>query len=266
MCTILLRINPDASWPVQLAFVRDEDRSRPTDPPAAWWPHLPSVIGGRDARAGGTWLAVDATDRPAVAMLVDQYDPAAHAPDPAHSPTRGTLPLVALERGDAFDPRRDLPGRFSDYQPYHLVVVRATHDGWSSERWGWSGSELDHEVLGPGDHVLASRAATVPGEPQRRARLLDRLAALRLEWVDLYEPTLQAWGPWPRLLDARGVTADDLGEVAIHSISRHPGFGTVGASLVALSATAQVRYDVNPTTTVDPAGWQQVALAGTQQK
>ncbi|HZD97636.1 MAG TPA: NRDE family protein, partial [Micromonosporaceae bacterium] len=69
MCTVLLRRSPGARWPILLAAVRDEFTGRAWDPPAAHWPEEPSIFGGRDRLAGGTWLAVD-RDRPAVAALL----------------------------------------------------------------------------------------------------------------------------------------------------------------------------------------------------
>jgi uncharacterized protein with NRDE domain len=56
MCTVLLRFRPGRRWPLLVAAVRDEFLERPWDPPAAHWPR-PTIIGGRDRTAGGTWLA-----------------------------------------------------------------------------------------------------------------------------------------------------------------------------------------------------------------
>lgn len=247
MCTVLLRLAPDAEWPVRIAFVRDEDRDRPSDPPSAWWPDLPRVIGGRDARAGGTWLAVDADRPPAAALLTDQFDPAATIPDPAISPTRGRLPLLALERGAHFDLEADAPGGVDVYQPFHLVTVLRESGSWAVERWGWNGTRLDHELLPAGDHVVASRAPTLPGELRRRSTLLDQLGAIHPE---------SGWAPWIELLDSRDVQPGDLDRVAIHSISQRPGFGTVGATLLSLAEDGRVHYQYNRTHTLDPAAWE----------
>jgi hypothetical protein len=264
MCTVLLRLRDDAQWPVQLAFVRDEDRSRPTDPPGAWWSHLPHVVGGRDARAGGTWLAVDArADAPAIALLTDRLEPDASLPDPAQSPTRGSLPLLVLEHGADFDVERHLPAGIERYQPFNLVRIapgprRADVVG---RIWSWDGSNLVAEPLELGDHVVASRSPALDGEPRRRMVLLDQLARVEVDPIDPVAPTQDAWGDWPRLLDSRQVGPDDLGHVAIHSVRQRPGFGTVGASLVALSSSGEVRYDANHTTSIDPLAWTPVRIA-----
>ncbi|WP_201845503.1 NRDE family protein [Myceligenerans indicum] len=59
MCTVLLRLDPAADWPLLLAAVRDEVADRPWEPPGEYWPQeAPGLVGGRDLLAGGTWLAV----------------------------------------------------------------------------------------------------------------------------------------------------------------------------------------------------------------
>ncbi len=260
MCTVLVRLDPHGEWPVLVAFVRDEDRSRPTAPPAAWWPDHPSVVGGRDDVAGGTWFALETSDPPALALLTDQFDPAVTLPDPALSPTRGTLPLLALARGPLFDLEADAPGGVPTYQSFHLVSATLDHGVWHAERWGWDGVQLDHEELPPGDHVIASRALTLPGERARRARILDAMAGLGSGDPDPARPVADAWGDWLDLLDGRGVAPDDLDSLTVRSVRERPGFGTVGASLVGFSADGRVRYDVNRTASIDPNSWTAVAL------
>ena len=56
MCTVLLRFQPAAEWPVLVAAVRDEFLARPWDPPAEHWPAYPGLVGGRDRLACGTCL------------------------------------------------------------------------------------------------------------------------------------------------------------------------------------------------------------------
>ncbi|MCB0880375.1 MAG: NRDE family protein [Thermoleophilia bacterium] len=260
MCTVLLRLRPDSAWPVRLAFVRDEDRDRPSDPPARWWPQLPHAIGGRDARAGGTWLAVDLSSPTSLAMLTDRYDPTAALPDLTSSPTRGTLPLVSLERGPHFDLEADVPGGVAVYQPFHLASLQRDRERWIAERWSWTGSALDHARLDAGDHVIASRASTLPGELQRRARLLAELEMVDDDDRDFDAAGDSTWSDWIDLLDARSVQPDQLDAIAIHSVAQRPGFGTVGASLVAIAADGRVRYDINRTPDLSPDAWRRVPI------
>src|SRR5689334_2294760 len=94
MCTVLVRLRPGAAWPVLLAAVRDEFLDRPWDPPAAHWPEHPSIVGGRDRTAGGTWLAVDPVGRSLAAILNGKRLPLLASGEAR--PSRGALPLAAL--------------------------------------------------------------------------------------------------------------------------------------------------------------------------
>jgi uncharacterized protein with NRDE domain len=62
MCLILLATDFHPEYSLIVAANRDEFYDRPTAP-AAFWFNPPSVLGGRDLEAGGTWLGVDTTGR-----------------------------------------------------------------------------------------------------------------------------------------------------------------------------------------------------------
>jgi len=57
MCLIVFAWRPGHALPLLLAANRDEFHARPSLPLAAW-EDAPSIIGGRDLQAGGTWLGV----------------------------------------------------------------------------------------------------------------------------------------------------------------------------------------------------------------
>src|SRR4051794_23384173 len=57
VCTVVVRWAPQQ--PVQVLALRDELVGRDFDDPAAWWPDQPSVVGGRDRVAGGSWCVTD---------------------------------------------------------------------------------------------------------------------------------------------------------------------------------------------------------------
>ena len=61
MCLIAFTLDPNPSWRLVLAANRDEYFDRPTTP-LAWWPDS-SVVGGRDLRAGGSWMAMSRSGR-----------------------------------------------------------------------------------------------------------------------------------------------------------------------------------------------------------
>ncbi|MGW0199243.1 NRDE family protein, partial [Nonomuraea sp. NPDC003201] len=53
MCTLIVK--PGRT--LTLMGVRDEFTDRPWEAPGEHWPEHPGVVGGRDLKAGGTWLA-----------------------------------------------------------------------------------------------------------------------------------------------------------------------------------------------------------------
>ncbi|XP_034931878.1 uncharacterized protein [Populus alba] len=76
-------------YPLLLLQNRDEYHNRPTEP-AAWWDGS-EILGGRDAVAGGTWLACSRTGRVAFITNVLELHPLPEAK------SRGELPVLFLE-------------------------------------------------------------------------------------------------------------------------------------------------------------------------
>ncbi|MGH7732039.1 MAG: NRDE family protein, partial [Candidatus Eiseniibacteriota bacterium] len=98
MCTLIIGRDVVAPGTVLLAANRDEDPARPSDPPAVLR-ETPRLIGGRDRRAGGTWLAV--RESRAVVAILNRRDrsgePAPPAPDRR---SRGALVLEVAAAGE----------------------------------------------------------------------------------------------------------------------------------------------------------------------
>jgi len=136
MCTILLKLAPGTAEPVLLAANRDEWRARPSDDPGVL---APGVFGGRDRRAGGTWLAVGRRGLAAITNVTGM------APRP-DGPSRGRLPLDALAGA--------LPVDLRGWNAFILLVVDAggarvvSHDG--------RGTVTGPTALGPGTHAVTN--------------------------------------------------------------------------------------------------------------
>src|SRR6476646_9539668 len=62
MCLVLMALETHPEYSLIVAANRDEFYDRPTAP-AAFWPGAPSVVGGRDLKAGGSWLGIDRSGR-----------------------------------------------------------------------------------------------------------------------------------------------------------------------------------------------------------
>lgn len=92
MCLIVFDWRPGSAIPLRLAANRDEFHDRPSAALAVW-DDAPGIIGGRDLRAGGTWLA--AHERGRLAAVTNVRDPEFKAP--VDGPSRGALVRDALE-------------------------------------------------------------------------------------------------------------------------------------------------------------------------
>ncbi|MEK6371733.1 MAG: NRDE family protein [Acidobacteriota bacterium] len=84
MCLIAIAHLASARWPLVIAANRDEFFDRPARA-AHGWEDAPDVLGGRDLRAGGSWLAVTRGGRFAMVTNVRGL------PEPPDAPSRGAL-------------------------------------------------------------------------------------------------------------------------------------------------------------------------------
>jgi hypothetical protein len=164
MCTVVTR--SVAGEPVQVLAIRDEFVSRDFDPPGKWWPDQPSVVGGRDRQAGGSWCVTDVVSG-STALVLNRVE--------KHSgtPSRGVLPLAAVAVGAAWPERVD-PADMASF-----TLVLATGGGVSA--WIWDAVQLRRVDLEAGTHVFTSRAIDTGDE---KAELLGPQFESR-PWLDI---------------------------------------------------------------------------------
>ncbi|WP_066521446.1 NRDE family protein [Curtobacterium ammoniigenes] len=205
MCTVVIRTDPGADWPVTMLAMRDESPSRPWDPPGAWWPDRdPTVRGVRDRSAGGAWLA--ASDAAGLAVVLNRWEPV----DPTAAggwTTRGVLPLDAVIDGVEPNPAGEQPTTRA------FNLMRVAPDG-AVTVTAWDGERVRRTALGPGVHMLTHGA---PDDPAV-ARIAAWLPAFReappttppvsgpLEEIARIDDEPDPWTPWFRTLVAS--TAD----------------------------------------------------------
>lgn len=249
MCTAVVSIDPSSPVPVLLCGVRDEFLARPWLPPAQHWPSQPSVWGGRDVRAGGTWLAVD-TDGPRAAALLNAFGP--HAPL-SNRLSRGALPLAF-----ALPAEEDLPR----FDPFHLLV--ASPDGVRMSTW--DGVAPVSRDLGPGLHIvvnsgLEGRGPLAGAPPHAVDDIAARLAHFRpllhaaARPVPLSGSTADAWGAWLPLLTGDALPVDDPSALVVRRDFGENGiWGTNSISLVGLARDG-ARYDFSA---VPALNWQRI--------
>ncbi len=204
MCTIILDIGADG---VNIAANRDEMADRPWDPPGPYWP---GIFGGRDATAGGTWMALN---RHGVMAAVLNRPGTLGALTGKRS--RGELPLLALAAPSAREAATAVAGLDAGrYRACNLVL--ADRSGAYFLRL-LGKNQPDMVALPTGVSMITS------GEPNdmtlpRIARHLPRFANT-------------AFAQWGTLLADR--TATQAEQLCI-PVPQGGGFGTLCASLVSL--------------------------------
>jgi hypothetical protein len=164
MCTVVTRWT--AGEPLRILAIRDEFISRDFDPPDAWWPGQPSVIGGRDRRAGGSWCVSDARTG-VTALVLNRIE--RHV----GTPSRGVLPLAAVAAGTHW------PDDVDHREMASFTLVMAGPDGVTA--WDWDATEFVRQDLAAGTHVFTSRGADAADE---KAGRLGKEFAER-PWLDV---------------------------------------------------------------------------------
>jgi hypothetical protein len=252
MCTAVVSFEPDSIFPVLLVGVRDEFASRPWEPPAGHWTDRPSLIGGRDLLAGGTWLAVD-PDVPRAACILNGHGPL--APEGIRA-SRGELPLRLVAEGGLgdFEPKR--------YDPFHLLGAEPD----AVRMWSWDGEELTEQNLTSGLHIIVNSGLegrggrhTGPGMDEMAARVayFRPLLATARRPEPGAGPTVPAWGEWLPLIDGDGLDRDDPRALVVRrDLGEGRIWGTGSISLVALTRDG-LRYDFSGVPG-DPRAWRTV--------
>lgn len=231
MCTVV--IDDAGAGEARLLAVRDEDPQREWDALGAWWPEShPGVIGIRDRRAGGAWLAANPSER-RLAVLLNRADVLDLPADAVQS--RGSL---ALESVLGRSPVAPLP-----MHGFNLLEVRPE----GSRVLSWDGVELRETPIEPGTHMIAHDDLDDPETP--------RIAA----WL----PEFRALGPaagsadWPaEWIALLGDTArlDPEDDRAIIRDNRPHGYPTQSLLYCTASVTAG-GVDVRDVRLPSPGHW-----------
>jgi len=166
MC--LLAFSYDATPTHSLVFAgnRDEFYDRPTAP-AAVWEDAPHVLGGRDLKAGGTWMGVTRTGHWGVVTNIRE-------PDAYHPDARSRGALVADYLRDEPPPEQYLEALASEadrYNGFNLLV------GTPTSLYYYSNRESGVHAVQPGIHGLSNDRLDTPWPKVERAtaRLRARL-------------------------------------------------------------------------------------------
>ena len=146
MCLIVFAVRPDDEQVLLLAGNRDEFHERPTEP-LGWWQDRPGIVGGRDVKAGGTWLAASRHGR--FATVTNSRD--AEEPQPGLR-SRGLLVTDFLESDRSpIEFLESVDG--SHYAGFNLVISDGRSVAYGGNR-GVGPRELDPGVYAVSNAVL----------------------------------------------------------------------------------------------------------------
>lgn len=197
MCLIVFDWQPTAEVRLKLAANRDEYHARPTEPLHRWLDA--PLIGGRDLRSGGTWLA--AADKARFAALTNVREGV--MPSPANAPSRGGLVRAALEAPDLEGWLEGLvASQARRYAGFNLLAMRG------NRLWHLHHShEVTYlEAVPPGLHGLSNASLDTSWPKLRRARQALEAALATSDWRQAM---------WPAMSDPRPADDDELPDTGV---------------------------------------------------
>jgi uncharacterized protein with NRDE domain len=215
MCLILIALDSHTNYALVVAANRDEFYDRPSAA-AAFWSDHPDVLGGRDLKAGGTWLGIDRSGRFAAVTNYRQGEREAVAP-------RSRGHLVSDYLTTAVDPRACLERVEPDaalYNGFNLIV------GGPRELFYYSNREGSRRLLGPGIYGLSNHLLDTPWPKVTsgktalsalmgsKAELVPDLLALLSDRSQAADHSLPQTGvglAWERLLSAAFISSSGYG-------------------------------------------------------
>ena len=223
MCTLAIYFQVFRPYPVVIAANRDEFLDRPASQPVVL-ARNPEVVGGKDLKAGGTWLGLNAHG--VVAGLLNRRSEA--PADPALR-SRGLLCLEAMGFATASEAARYV-GRQNgaDYNFFNLLIASRDQAFVAYNRNG----EIELAELPPGLHLLTNLDVN-DFECPKISLAYDRFAALARDSGDAPDPARMRMA-LARLL-ADHTTQLDPRSGRLNSLCLHlDGYGTRSSSMIFL--------------------------------
>jgi len=232
MCTVIIRVPESAEQPTRVLAIRDEDPSRPWNPLGRWWPEAhEGIVGVRDVRAGGAWLAAE-PDAGRLAVLLNRAD----VSDRPESELRSRGAIV-LDSVAGRSPTGD-PGTHG----FNLVEV----DGPRARVLSWDGQSLRTTDLAPGTHMIAHEDVDDPATARITA------------WLEPFRATALGdderwWTPWVALLEET-TNLESTDDRAIIRDNRPFGYPTLSL-LACVASVTQDDIDLRYGELREPGHW-----------
>lgn len=158
MCLIAIAWRAHPRYSLVLAANRDEFHDRPSAP-LAEWPDAPGLFGGRDLRAGGSWLALSANGRLAAVTNVRE-------PDRGGLRSRGAL-ITQYLRSEATssEAAEGLMSEAPRFGAFNLLMFDGQALSYASNR-----PQPHWQPVAPGVHGLSNAALDTPWPKTRRLK------------------------------------------------------------------------------------------------
>jgi uncharacterized protein with NRDE domain len=177
MCLIFISLKEHKDYKLIVAANRDEFYNRKTLP-ADFWSDDPSILGGRDLEAGGTWLAMNKLGR--LSMITNFRDPKNIDPK---APSRGALVSDYLKA--EVDPHlylKKIEPKAKAYNGFNLLV------GDINDLWYLSNYKDGIEQLSPGIHGLSNHLLDTPWPKVEKGKLdFHELISAKFSYDDLFK-------------------------------------------------------------------------------
>jgi uncharacterized protein with NRDE domain len=234
MCLIFVAYKYRPSYDLVIAANRDEFYDRPSAA-AEFWKEAPSVLGGRDLMAGGTWLGI--TKKGRFAAITNYRDPASQREG---APSRGHLVSNFLTGED--DPgdyvRSVVPGAAA-YNGFSLFVGDRSTLYYFSNRGGGP-KELPPGLYGLSNHLLDTpwpkvergkktlEVLLADADPVRNEALFDILADHSRPPDELLPSTGMSL-EWERILSTPFIVS--------------PIYGTRSSTVILIDRRGKVTFD-----------------------
>ena len=234
MCLLVLAWQAHPRYRLIVAANRDEFHERPAAP-LAQWPGPAGIIAGRDLRAGGTWLGVDARLRLGVITnFRDLQKPRQGAP------SRGALIPAFLEQQTG--PEKyfaELAGRACDYAGFNLLLADADSLWYGSNRARHFARSLPPGVYGLSNELLDT---PWPKLVRVRSRFESWLHAAGASPVEELFAMLGDRTPGEREINAAPSSiAPELWRALSAPFVQHPAYGTRCSTVVLVETAGALR-------------------------
>lgn len=216
MCLILFSWKTHPKYKLIVAANRDEFYARPTVP-AGFWPEYPTILAGKDLKAGGTWLGIE---KSGYFAAVTNYRDLSSIKENAIS--RGDLiKNYLLSKNEPERYVKEVAENKDNYNGFNLLVSDLKELYYYSNMENKS-QKLDKGIYGLSNHLLNTPwPKVVSGKAQFESLLQDETIAID----PLFKLLQNIDQPKEELLPSTGISKDL--ERALSSIFiKTEGYGT----------------------------------------